>query len=136
MICPNCGAQLPDTVTMCYSCKTKFDWETHTYYTPDVEEYFPNKDGSSGKKIVYDPKILDIIAMIAIFISLIAYAGKMYIFSHTLLFVVLIIYWIIYRFIKDNPEFDASKVKQSLNITAAIYAILFIIGIVIQIKIS
>lgn len=25
MVCPNCGAQLPDTATMCYSCRMKFN---------------------------------------------------------------------------------------------------------------
>ena len=25
MVCPNCGAPLPDTVTMCYSCRTRFN---------------------------------------------------------------------------------------------------------------
>ena len=41
MICPNCGANLPNTAVLCYSCRTKFDHSTHTYYPPEVGEYFP-----------------------------------------------------------------------------------------------
>lgn len=36
MICPNCGAQLPDTATMCHVCKVYFKYESSTYYGNQV----------------------------------------------------------------------------------------------------
>ncbi len=47
MVCPNCGAQLPDTAVLCYSCRTQFDHSTHKYYPPDVAKYFP-KDANKN----------------------------------------------------------------------------------------
>ena len=32
MVCTNCGAQLPDTVRMCYSCKVHFNSDRSGYY--------------------------------------------------------------------------------------------------------
>lgn len=34
MICPNCGAPLPDTVSMCYSCRTVFKPENQQIKKP------------------------------------------------------------------------------------------------------
>lgn len=71
MICPNCGAPLPDTVTMCYSCRKKFDSSDESIVNPIVNpitdemvnEVKNNKEGMSvdlkNKVLKYFSEIID-----------------------------------------------------------------------------
>lgn len=57
MICPNCGAPLPDTVTMCYSCRKIFDSNAEPKTNPvintisneTVKEVNNNNEGLSSE---------------------------------------------------------------------------------------
>ena len=47
MICPRCGADLPDTALMCYNCKTQFQ---------PIQQYNPNQMKLNGQDVYIKPR--------------------------------------------------------------------------------
>lgn len=47
MICPRCGADLPDTALMCYNCKTQFQ---------PMQQYNPNQMKLNGQDVYIKPR--------------------------------------------------------------------------------
>lgn len=73
MVCPNCGAQLPDTATMCYSCRVYFNHENHVYYE-NKSDYIEQTGASlpnqqEDKTLYYAGMIMGVIAGILILVS-------------------------------------------------------------------
>ena len=70
MICPNCGAQLPDTVRMCYSCRVQFNSNRTGFYveqpTITSNQYAYNAKKSDIVKIY---TIISIVGILCIFLG-------------------------------------------------------------------
>ena len=154
--CPGCGKPLPTTVKKCLHCGATIQAQqpiyNQVYNSNQAQADINNPNlipcpacgnmmskqaaacpvcGNPRQKKVANPVGLDIIAMLAIVICIFAYMAQAVIFSYGVMLVLMIIYWAYYSSIKDNPDIDASKVKQSLNVITILFIIMFCIGFVV-----
>lgn len=159
--CPNCGKILPNTVKGCFNCGTKFLEQPRAYNAipapmsqPQVNQTVPNDNliqcsacgnmiskladkcpvcGNPRQKKVANPIILDAITVFAIVIAIFAMIVHKVLFSWATVFIFLIIYALYYEKIKNNPDVDSSKVKQSMTILAVLFLILFLVVLIFNI---
>lgn len=159
--CPKCGQLMPITAKKCFKCGTRFNNPAPVIQTPKPQNApMPQKTTSNGtptiipcpacggqmssladkcphcgnprKREVANPILLDAISLIGIVISIFLYTGPFFVFSFLIMLAILITYNAYYSSIKNNPNKDASKVKQSLTIVTVLFVIMFCIGIVIM----
>lgn len=155
--CPNCHKKVAATSKSCLYCKSIFYEEEKPVkfnfdgmQAPGTQAPNPNliqcpacgnmmsknadicpACGNPRQKKVANPGVLDALAIIAIVIAIFGYMGGAWMMSYGILLVLMIIYWGYYSSIKDNPDIDASKVKQSLNVITILFILMFCIGFVI-----
>lgn len=146
LICPGCGHELPLTARKCYGCKTEFNAPIQVHQSQTMKpcpvcgnmvsktaNMCPYCGNNSLKKVA-NPMLLDALAIFAIAIAVFAYTIGYWVFSYGVMLVCLIVYWLYYSGIKDNPEIDSSKVKQSLTVITILFVVMFCISFVFTIR--
>lgn len=138
-ICPTCGKELPVTVNKCYMCGTQIT----NAYDPKQSQLIPCPVchnavsptahscpycGTPNIRKVANPIGLDAIAVLALAISIFAYVAEYWVFAYGVMLVLMIVYWLYYGSIKDNPTIDSSKVKHSLTIITILFVVMFCLG--------
>lgn len=159
IICPGCGNALPATVKKCLHCGTAIQMQQPIYQMPyQNQQQAPMQNNAYNPNLIQcpacfnmmgryantcpfcgtprpirqaNPMLLDALAVLAIFIAIVGYSCGYWVMSYGIMLILLIIYWIYYSIISGNPDIDASKVKQSLNVITILFILMFCIGFVI-----
>ena len=155
IICPRCQNQLPDNATACPRCGMQIQFHnTIQSPQPQINQTMSNDNlvqcsacgnmiskladkcpvcGNPRQKKVANPIILDAITVFAVVAAIFAMIVHKVLFSWATVFIFLIIYALYYEKIKNNPNVDSSKVKQSMTILAVLFLILFLVVLIFNI---
>lgn len=137
--CPGCGTQIPASCKKCVHCKTVIPERVPLVQCAACGNMISRQAdncpycGHPRRKVV-NPVVLDAFAVLAIAIAIFAYVGGAWVFSYGVMLACLIIYWIYYGCIEDNPDLDCSKVKHSLTIITVLFVLMFCISFVFTIR--